>query len=128
MPPLPNAACGPLQGCSLRCEPHEVRPETGASEAEAERAAASFEAMAAHALRDGGSMSSVGIFRPTAGQGLASRTRKRRNRASPGLDAFAEALAETGDVALASVRCGVTLSYGRAMLQRIRKRLGWQAQ
>ena len=54
--------------------------------------------------------------------------RPRQRRATPGLDAFAEQLAETGDVATAAARIGVSLLYGRAMLQRIRKQLGWQAQ
>jgi hypothetical protein len=43
------------------------------------------------------------------------------------LDRFAEALSETGEVASAAARIGVSKEYGKAMLQRLRKRLGWQA-
>lgn len=43
------------------------------------------------------------------------------------LDRFAEALAETGEVATAAASIGVSKDYGKAMLQRLRKRLGWQA-
>jgi hypothetical protein len=40
------------------------------------------------------------------------------------LSRFAEPLSETGEVATAAARIGVSKAYGKAMLQRLRKRLG----
>lgn len=42
-------------------------------------------------------------------------------------DRFAELLAEGRTVKQASEEMGIRLDYGKSMLQRIRRRLGWQA-
>jgi hypothetical protein len=44
------------------------------------------------------------------------------------IDRFAERLAEHGNVKLAAQEINVSPHYGRVLLQRIRKQLGWQAQ
>jgi hypothetical protein len=43
------------------------------------------------------------------------------------LDRFADALAEHGDVSRAAAQAGKSAIYGRILLQKLRKRLGWQA-
>ena len=73
----------------------------------------------------------TGIFRPTPTNGLAFRARqqaeRRRRSRGPTLNAFADALADGATVKEAAARVGVSVDYGRAMLGRIRKQLGWQA-
>lgn len=73
----------------------------------------------------------TGLFRPTPSNGLAFRAfqqaRRREAKQSSTLDAFAEALAETGCTNAAAARVGVSKDYGRALLGRIRKQLGRQA-
>lgn len=44
------------------------------------------------------------------------------------LDAFAEALAETGTVTAAAARCRISRQRGSQFLARLRAELGWQAQ
>jgi hypothetical protein len=56
--------------------------------------------------------------------------RKRRHytrQAQDTLDRFADRLAEHGDPVKAAAQIGKSASYGRALLQRLRDRLGWQA-
>jgi hypothetical protein len=80
--------------------------------------------------------SSRGIFGTTASGGRAFNGRRfRRKTASGALDRFAEELSKHdlttgdlgGDVRESATRCGCKSTQGAAMLQRIRKRLGWQA-
>lgn len=52
---------------------------------------------------------------------------KRLPRGERTIDRFAGALAETGSVRAASAMIGVNYPYGKALLQRVRKELGWQA-
>jgi hypothetical protein len=57
---------------------------------------------------------------------------KNRRRAIPSaglslLDAFAEHLANCGDVAAAATRLGMKKRWGEAQLSKLRKGLGWQA-
>lgn len=76
--------------------------------------------------------------RTATAQGIAARNHQRSLRPNAGarLNRFADALAEhdleTGDVGgsvrKASEAVGVSYAYGNALLQRMRKRLGWQAQ
>lgn len=69
---------------------------------------------------------STGVFNTArTGANLRSRKRKGRNDAT---ERFAEALAETGSVTLASGQTGISTRHGFALLRRIRSGLGWQAQ
>lgn len=70
----------------------------------------------------------TGIFRPTSTNGLAFRAfqqaRRREAKQASKLDAFAEALAESGSVAEASAAVGISKPSGDTYLSRIRKSLG----
>lgn len=81
-------------------------------------------------------LSSKGLFRSTASGGRAFNGRRFHKKTQSGaLDRFAEELSrhdlatgdEGGDVRASARRCGCKAAQGNAMLQRIRKRLGWQA-
>jgi len=81
--------------------------------------------------------SSVGVFATTASGGRAFNGRRfHKGRGRKGaLDRFAEELAKHdtvtgdlgGDVRVAATRAGCKAQQGNAMLQRLRKKLGWQA-
>ncbi len=75
--------------------------------------------------------SSVGVFATTASGGRAFNGRRfHKGKGRKGaLDRFAEELANdpSGNVRTAAIRAGCKAQQGNAMLQRIRKRLGWQA-
>lgn len=81
--------------------------------------------------------SAKGIFATTASGGRAFNGRRWRGKRKQtgALDRFAEELSrhdsETGDpggdVRASAIRAGCQPAQGGAMLQRIRKRLGWQA-
>ena len=43
------------------------------------------------------------------------------------IDHFAEALSETGSVAQAAERIGISRDYGRCIYKRIRRKIGWQS-
>ena len=81
-------------------------------------------------------LSSKGIFGTTASGGRAFNGRRFHKKTQSGaLDRFAEELSKHdldsgdhgGDVRSSAQRCGCKAAQGSAMLQRIRKRLGWQA-
>lgn len=67
-----------------------------------------------------------GIFPTPSGAGLAFRAARRR-KAAELADAFAERLAEHGDIKQASYDIGVSWPRGRGLFDRICKRLGRQA-
>lgn len=80
--------------------------------------------------------SARGVFATTASSGRAFNGKRFRPKGQSGaLDRFAEELSkhdtETGDkggnVRSCARRAGCNAAQGNAMLQRIRKRLGWQA-
>lgn len=60
-------------------------------------------------------------------QAIAARKKRGPERDLEKLDAFAEALAETGTVAAASREVGICAQRGSQLLARIREGLGWQA-
>lgn len=81
-------------------------------------------------------LSSRGIFGTTASGGRAFNGKRFRKKTQAGaLDRFAEELSKHdlatgdpgGDARVAARRAGCKAAQGNAMLQRIRKRLGWQA-
>lgn len=74
----------------------------------------------------GNSSSAKGIFPTPSGAGLTFRAARRR-KAAELTDAFAERLAEHGDIKQASYEIGVSWPRGRGLFDRICKRLGWQA-
>lgn len=71
--------------------------------------------------------SAKGVFAPPSGAGLAFRNARRR-KAAQLTDAFADRLAEHGDIKRASYEIGVSWPRGRGLFKRICDRLGWQAQ
>lgn len=85
---------------------------------------------------DMGVGSAKGIFAATASSGRAFNGKRFKTKTKQGaLDRFAMELArhdlatgdEGGDVRAAAIRAGCKPQQGNAMLQRLRKRLGWQA-
>lgn len=88
--------------------------------------------------------SAKGLFRTTASGGRAFTAFRRRQNRLGALDRFAEELSKHtdqedidagrgtaldpgGDCRVCARRIGARAEQGNAMLQRIRKRLGWQA-
>lgn len=69
----------------------------------------------------------TGLFSYRQSEGGPRKGYVPKNRRKPSLDRFADALAESGSVSIAAERVGVSRTYGNALLQRIRKDLGWQA-
>jgi hypothetical protein len=67
----------------------------------------------------------TGIFN-TARTGANLKSRKRRGH-NDTVERFAEALADTDSVTLASGRVGISTTHGHRLLARIRAGLGWQA-
>jgi hypothetical protein len=70
---------------------------------------------------------SKGIFAAPSGAGLHFRNARRR-KAAELTNAFAERLAEHGDIKRASYEIGVNWRRGRGLFRCICDRLGWQAQ
>jgi len=80
---------------------------------------------------------STGLFanqtRSHRGPGRKAIAGRRSNYHVGALDRFADLLAEHGpddkggDVMACAVKLGCSYTYANAMLQRIRKKLGWQA-
>lgn len=60
-------------------------------------------------------------------QAIAARKTRNRPHDKAKLDAFAEALAETGKVTAAAKLCGISQQRGSILLARIKKALGEQA-
>ncbi len=79
--------------------------------------------------------SAKGIFGGTATGGRAFAVWRHKKQRQGALDRFAEELARHdlstgdhgGDVRAAAIRAGCKAQQGQAMLQRLRKRIGWQA-
>lgn len=70
---------------------------------------------------------STGLFsHRTTGPGR-NYLNARRAMARRRLTAFAEGLAETGNVTHAAIGAGVSQQRGSKMLQQLRRELGWQA-
>ena len=68
-----------------------------------------------------------GIFRQPSSHGLVFRALNRR-KAKQTLDAFAELLAEECSPEEAAVKLGYLPRYGNVLLERLRRKLGRQAQ
>lgn len=70
----------------------------------------------------------TGLFstRPATAQGIGARAHQRARRLGA-MDAFADRLAEHGEVKLAARECGISASYGRLLFARIKAKLGPQA-
>lgn len=70
----------------------------------------------------------TGLFntRAASAQGIGARAHQRKQRRAA-IDAFADRLAEHGDVKLAASETGISASYGRVLMARIKARLGAQA-